>query len=397
MTGSMQALNVWKGKLRGGVFMVRKCLKVTLLIIAVAALFGCAEKKAYAPIDVMPKVNAAGQVQCADNFVVLFDSSDSMNPYYDPAGLSRLDFEKKTVSEMIQTIPADLKLNAALRAFGAEKVGGDEATWLVQGMTSFKKAEFQKALDKIGKRGLGRTPIGRALAGAGGDLKGLSGRSAIILFSDFEEIEGVDDIRPKSVIENIAKLKADYGDRVCIYPVQIGKNPVARKLAEQIVADGKCGFVENADNLVTPAAMAAYVQKVFFCPPPPKPVEEKAAVVPPPPMVPAVSKLDAVYFDYDKFDLKPEAREALKKNADWLSKNPGKKVVIEGNCDERGTNEYNMALGQRRAESAAKYLKSLGVGAERISTISYGEDKPLCKESNEACWSKNRRGDFIIK
>ena len=377
--------------------MVRRCLKVALLIIAVAALFGCATKKAaYAPVDVMPNVKAAGQVQCADNFVVLFDSSDSMNPYYDPAGLSRLDFEKKTVSEMIQTIPSDLKLNAALRAFGAEKVGGDEATWLVQGTTPFKKEEFQKALDKIGKRGLGRTPIGRALAGAGGDLKGLSGRSAIILFSDFEEIEGVDDIRPKSVMDNIAKLKADYGDRVCIYPVQIGKNPMGKKLAEQIAADARCGFVENADNLQTPAAMAAYVQKVFFCPPPPKPVEEKAAVVPPP-VVPGVDRLDAVYFDYDKFDLKPGARETLKKNADWLSKNPGKKVVIEGNCDERGTNEYNMALGQRRADAAAKYLKSLGVSAERISTISYGEDKPLCKESNEACWSKNRRGDFIIK
>jgi OOP family OmpA-OmpF porin len=350
---------------------------------------------AYTPVDVSSNAKAAGVVQCADNFVVLFDRSDSMNPYYDPAGLSRLDYEKKTVGEMIQTIPSDLKLNAALRAFGAEKVGGDEATWLVQGMTPFKKEEFQKALDKIGKRGLGRTPIGRALAGAGGDIKGLSGKSAIILFSDFEEIEGVDDIRPKSVMENVAKLKADYGDRVCIYPVQIGTNPVAKKMAEQIVMEAKCGFVENADNLQTPAQMAAYVQKVFYCPPPPP--EEKAAVVPPPPMVPGVDRLGAIYFDFDKYDLKPEARETLKQNADWLAKNPVKKVVVEGNCDERGTNEYNMALGQRRAEAAAKYLKTLGVGAGRISTISYGEDRPLCRESNEACWSKNRRADFMIK
>jgi peptidoglycan-associated lipoprotein len=87
----------------------------------------------------------------------------------------------------------------------------------------------------------------------------------------------------------------------------------------------------------------------------------------------------------------------LKQNADWLAKNKDKKVVVEGNCDERGTNEYNMALGQRRADAAAKYLKSLGVGAGRISTVSYGEDRPVCKDSNEACWSKNRRGDFIIK
>ncbi len=378
--------------------MVRKCFKVTLLVIAVVALFGCAEKKAYAPVDVMPNVRAAGQVQCVDNFVVLADKSDSMNPFYQPAGLSRLDYQKKTISEMTATIPAGLKLNGALRAYGAEKVGVEEATWLVQGMTPFKKEEFQKAVDNIGWRGLGRTPIGRALAGAGGDLKGLSGRSAIILFSDFENIEALDDIRPKSVMENVAKLKADYGDRVCIYPVQIGNDPAGKKFAEQIVAEAKCGFVENADNLQTPAAMGAYVQKVFFCKPAAAaPAEKPAAVAPPPVLPPTVDKLNAVYFDFDKYDLKPEARETLKKNADWLAKNKDKKVVVEGHCDERGTNEYNMALGQRRADSAAKYLKSLGVGAGRVSTISYGEDRPVCKESNEACWSKNRRAEFVIK
>ena len=137
-----------------------------LLFLAVAA--GCAEKKAYAPVDVMPNVRAAGQVQCIDNFVVLFDRSDSMNAFYQPAGMSRLAFEKKTVSEMVDTIPPDIKLNGALRFFGAEKVGGDETTWLVLGRTSFNKAEFQAALEKNVKRGLGRTPIGRALAGARG-------------------------------------------------------------------------------------------------------------------------------------------------------------------------------------------------------------------------------------
>lgn len=366
-----------------------------LLFLAVAA--GCAEKKAYAPVDVMPNVRAAGQVQCIDNFVVLFDRSDSMNAFYQPAGMSRLAFEKKTVSEMVDTIPPDIKLNGALRFFGAEKVGGDETTWLVLGRTSFNKAEFQAALEKNVKRGLGRTPIGRALAGAGGDLKGAVGKSAIILFSDFEEVEGIDDIRPKSVMENVAKLKADYGDNLCIYPVQIGKDPVGKKLAEQIVADAGCGFVENADNLTTPAAMAAYVQKVFFCAPTSAAPAEKPAAMVPPPMVPGVDKLDAIYFDFDKYDLRSESRATLKKNADWLTRNPDRKVVIEGNCDERGTNEYNMALGQRRAEAAAKYLNTLGVSAGRISTISYGEDRPVCKESTEECWARNRRDDFILK
>jgi len=122
-----------------------------------------------------------------------------------------------------------------------------------------------------------------------------------------------------------------------------------------------------------------------------KPVaEEKPAVV-------EISRLDAIYFAFDKYTLRPEARDALKKNADWLSKNPAKNVVIEGNCDERGTGEYNMALGQRRADSAAKYLIDLGIAKDRVSTVSYGKERPVCKESNEECWSKNRRTDFVLK
>jgi peptidoglycan-associated lipoprotein len=122
-------------------------------------------------------------------------------------------------------------------------------------------------------------------------------------------------------------------------------------------------------------------------------------VVVPPVVTPAAApdQLEAIYFDFDKYVIMPEGREALKRNAEWLQKNAGKKVVVEGNCDERGTNEYNMALGQRRADSAAKYLMDLGIGKDRISTVSYGEEKPLCKEANEACWSKNRRDDFIVK
>jgi peptidoglycan-associated lipoprotein len=143
--------------------------------------------------------------------------------------------------------------------------------------------------------------------------------------------------------------------------------------------------------------MAAYVQKVFFCAPTSAAPAEKPAAMVPPPMVPGVDKLDAIYFDFDKYDLRSESRATLKKNADWLTRNPDRKVVIEGNCDERGTNEYNMALGQRRAEAAAKYLNTLGVSAGRISTISYGEDRPVCKESTEECWARNRRDDFILK
>lgn len=102
-----------------------------------------------------------------------------------------------------------------------------------------------------------------------------------------------------------------------------------------------------------------------------------------------------IHFDFDKHDIREDAKPTLKALADYLMKN-NNKVLIEGHCDERGTNEYNLALGDKRAKAAKDYLVSLGVPSNRIDTISYGEEKPLCKEQNEDCWAKNRRDHFII-
>lgn len=103
-----------------------------------------------------------------------------------------------------------------------------------------------------------------------------------------------------------------------------------------------------------------------------------------------------VYFDYDKSELKPEARAVLEKKAGWLRANAAFKVKIEGHCDERGTNEYNLGLGERRAKAAMKYLNALGISADRMTTISYGEERPTCNEKNEKCYSKNRRDEFKL-
>jgi len=112
---------------------------------------------------------------------------------------------------------------------------------------------------------------------------------------------------------------------------------------------------------------------------------------------PALAKIfKDVHFDYDRFNLKPEAKKTLDGIAEWLKSNSSYRVLIEGHCDERGTNEYNLALGERRANSAKSYLAGLGVADQRISTISYGEEKPLCTERGESCWSKNRRDHFLL-
>jgi peptidoglycan-associated lipoprotein len=106
--------------------------------------------------------------------------------------------------------------------------------------------------------------------------------------------------------------------------------------------------------------------------------------------------LKEAFFAFDSYDLSQEARATLKANAEWLKTNPAAKVQIEGHCDERGTNEYNMALGAKRASAAMDYLSTLGVSAERLSTVSYGEEVPVCKEQTEECWAKNRRDRFVV-
>lgn len=103
-----------------------------------------------------------------------------------------------------------------------------------------------------------------------------------------------------------------------------------------------------------------------------------------------------VYFEFDKSDLKPEARQKLDGNARWLRSHPEFLVRIEGHCDERGTNEYNLALGERRANTAKDYQVSLGVEGGRLETISYGEERPVCTESSESCWWRNRRAHMVI-
>lgn len=108
------------------------------------------------------------------------------------------------------------------------------------------------------------------------------------------------------------------------------------------------------------------------------------------------AKLTDVYFDYDRYDLSEEAKKAAKTLADILAKNKKITVSVEGHCDERGTNEYNLALGDRRAKSVKDYLIALNIPAMRIDVISYGEEKPACTESSEACWAKNRRAHFVL-
>ena len=153
--------------------------------------------------------------------------------------------------------------------------------------------------------------------------------------------------------------------------------------------------VVKAEEPVKAATVAPEPVKVV--PPPvvepkvePKPVEAQAA------KAAAPLAFEAVYFDFDKSDLRQDARDVLNKNAEALKANADAKIKIEGNCDARGSAEYNLALGERRAKSALQYLITLGIPADRLSVISYGKEKANADAKDEAAWSKDRRDDFAI-
>jgi peptidoglycan-associated lipoprotein len=102
------------------------------------------------------------------------------------------------------------------------------------------------------------------------------------------------------------------------------------------------------------------------------------------------------FFDYDKADIRTDARDALSQTAQFLRSHPQVKVVVEGHCDERGSTEYNLALGDRRSAAAKQFLVSLGLAADRMETVSYGKEKPFCSASTDECWQQNRRAHFVM-
>jgi peptidoglycan-associated lipoprotein len=108
------------------------------------------------------------------------------------------------------------------------------------------------------------------------------------------------------------------------------------------------------------------------------------------------ANMQDVFFDYDAYDVRPDSQATLSKDAAYLNSHPNVRVVIGGYCDERGSNEYNVALGQNRADAAKTALVTAGVAASRIRVISYGKEKPFCSESTEACWQQNRRAGFSM-
>ncbi len=170
-----------------------------------------------------------------------------------------------------------------------------------------------------------------------------------------------------------------------------------------LVAGGcaKTQMVKKDESMVPPTANATEPQApakkevAKVTPVKEAPVKQESAATPAP-TERLKEVLTAIYFNFDSYKLSDTARSALVKNADLLRKDAAEKIRIEGNCDERGSDEYNLALGEKRAKAAMQYLVTMGVPADRLSVISYGKEKPAGQGHDEAAWAKNRRDDFVV-
>jgi len=379
--------------------MARNMIKLLAVVLSLALLGGCASVIKPIPAqDLNPKLKSGALVQKTNNFEVIMDTSASMEDPYTwnhfaytaPLKTTKIEYEQHLVRLFNDTIPS-LKLTAGLRDFAGERwLTRPFVTKLWYGMAPYVKEDLGKSIFEVNTYGV-ESPLEAALDAATADLKPLAGKSAVIIFSDGLEMQ-------KAVAAATA-MKAALKDNVCIYAVQIGPDNITadypqgegKMLLDKVVKAGQCGFLVNGKDIETAGGMANFVEKIFL-----GPAAAAAAAPAPAAMVPPAADPDSIYFDYDKYNVKPEYKSVVKKEADYLKANKDAKVTIEGNCDERGTNEYNMALGQRRADSAAKALKAAGIDAKRIKTVSYGEEKPVCKEAVEACWSKNRNAMFYV-
>jgi outer membrane protein OmpA-like peptidoglycan-associated protein len=316
----------------------------------------------------------------------------------------RIHRAKEVTKDMIATIP-EIRLNAGFRTFWGKE------TVLLYGMTPLVKEDYRSAINSV-DNAFGKSPLDKAITAAGNDLSGAPGNSAMIIVSDFSDRPGIDDIRSEDVLAAITKVNADYGDRLCVYAIQIGYTLNGKELAEQIVQNVEGGYAINADKLVTPAAMGAFVQRVIAgdCMRYKQMAAEKFVIVAEEPIVEEkivaavaekkviVLAFEDVHFDFDKSTLTPKAKAILKRDIQVLKNNPNAKIRLAGYTSASGTEVYNQALSERRALAVEEYLISEGlVTRDRLSIIGYGEADPAMYEASpKQLYSKAAKANMRV-
>ena len=242
--------------------MNKRILATVLALVLVVSLGGCATKQTPTPAPFQPvQLNPQEYTKKVDTFVVVLDASSSMNEDYN--GRPKIDIAKEIVARMNQTIPP-LDYRAGLVAFGSGSCLDGKDAKVLYGLTSYRRADLAAGLDSQKCAG-GVSPMSEGIKTSHANLlQGNLGQTALIIVSDAKEIyEG-------GAIENLKKLKEAMGDKLCVYPIQVGPDKGGKKFMDDLTKLGGCGFAVNADDISSPNAMADYVKKVFLAPAPPK-------------------------------------------------------------------------------------------------------------------------------
>jgi OOP family OmpA-OmpF porin len=311
-----------------------------------------------------PKVMSGELVKNVDNFLVLLDASSTMSENT-KSDMQKLALAKDLIKCMNETIP-DITMNGGMRAFGPYHL----EKGLIYGMIDYTKAGLSNTVVSVDKTG-GTTPIGDSIKWARTDLQKTTGKTAVILFSD-----GMNSMTGDPIAE-AAGMKQQYGKNICIYTVLLGNDPAGKANMDGIAKAGECGFATDATALLAGNAMTDFVTSVFLA---------KGK------MKERVSITLHVEFDFDKDSVRPEYHSAIKKVANFLKAYPKATAVLEGHTDAYGTDEYNLNLSKKRAESIKKYLvEKSGIRASRISTKGYGESKPVATNDTKEGRQQNRR------
>lgn len=390
--------------------MRRRWLNVLLIFLAGTFLFGCQTYKAgminpnFQPMDLNSALQAGEYRQKVDNFFVILDSSGSKDETY--RGYSKTAIANDFLNRMNMAIP-DMDLQAGMRNFGGTRSPFAKKTQLIYGTTKYTKDGFKTALDTL-KWGGGESPAEMAIDASSEDMSIFEGQTALIFVGDGEYTDN----DPAAAA---ARLKERYGENLCIYSVLVGsEDPASVKTMEALSNAGQCGFYKSAKYLESPEDLSNWIADVFL-------VEVKDDVKKRAPLAvgdsdedgipdnmdqcpntpvsaPVNSKgcwiIENVEFDFNKHNIKPEFYTTLEEVAGVMMENPSVTIRIDGHTDNIGGEEYNMKLGERRAEAARQFLMNQGVSAQRLSTDSLGYSRPVATNSTDWGRARNRRAEF---
>jgi OmpA-OmpF porin, OOP family len=369
--------------------------KILLYLMCVGLLSACALKQANLPNDAgnLSAKIGQGYVLKVDNAVFVLDSSSSMDKAYQDT--QKFSIARNLLLRMNAGI-AGLKLNAGLHVVGPIMGPKRQDSKLVYGMKAYDATEFAAAANAVKPDGI--TPLAKPFKEGVEYLKDTKGRIAVIMISDGKDNNKYDPVKAA------AELKSAFGDRICIYTVQVGDDPRGKAILDGIAQSGGCGFATTAAALSSGSELASFLEKVFLekapapaavvPPPPPAPVPAPAPV--PLPVVKERVVLRGINFDFDKSVIKPEFMPVLDVAVDILKGRPDIKVVIEGHTCNIGTDAYNQGLSERRARSVYNYLVQKGVSTNMLSTIGLGEKQPMADNKTKSGRELNRRVEFKI-